>query len=131
MSKKFLYWLSLVLYTCTSLPYSFAEYSAIEAYEDKTVAQINVIMENLPAESSFDPKTVQSRLKIKTGDPFSQLTFDSDLKTLAEEYDRVEPRIDVRGNQVYITLRVWPKPIIHSINWNGNTIFKDKTLQKE
>lgn len=102
-----------------------------EAFEDKPIAKLEIVPENLPPHISFDAKTMVSRLKSKIGDPFSQMTFDSDLKTLAEEYDRVEPIIEVQNGEVYITLRVWPRPLIRSIEWVGNTHIKTKTLKKE
>ncbi|MEK9136542.1 MAG: POTRA domain-containing protein, partial [Bacteroidota bacterium] len=32
---------------------------------------------------------------------------------------------------VYLTLKVWPRPMIRTIKWSGNTHIKTKTLQKE
>jgi outer membrane protein insertion porin family len=131
MNKKFSLWLSLALFTCAPLQYSFATPPAIEAYEDKRIANIDVKIENLPPNYSFDPKAVLAKLKTKVGDPFSQMTFDGDLKTLADEYDRVDPYIEVFNGEVYITLKVWPRSTIRSIKWQGNTHIKTKTLQKE
>jgi outer membrane protein insertion porin family len=102
-----------------------------EIYESKKIAQIDVLPENLPMGSSFDPKAVTLRLKTKVGDPFSQSVFDNDLKMLAEEYDRVEPQVEYREGQLYITLRVWPRPRIRTIQWEGNLYFSKKKLQKE
>jgi outer membrane protein insertion porin family len=131
MNKKFLPLLSLVLFTCAPLTSTFADSAAVEAYEDRTVAHIDVSMENLAPQTSFDPKTVVSRLKTQTGDPFSQLTFDTDLKMLAEEYDRVEPYIEVHNGEVYISLKIWPKLAIRAITWHGNEHIKTKALKKE
>ncbi|MBS0620934.1 MAG: outer membrane protein assembly factor BamA [Verrucomicrobia bacterium] len=132
MSKKLLTALSLVAFTCATItPLPSAPYTSVEAFEDQPIAHIDIQVENLPPEASFDSKAVISRLKTKIGDPFSQLTFDSDLKALSEEYDRVEPRIDVNNGQVYITIKVWPRPSIRTIKWNGNSYIKTRTLQKE
>ena len=132
MSKKLLVYLSLVAFTCSPIPPLMATYSAsTEAFEDRKIANIDIQAENLPPNASFDPKTVMSKLKTKVGDPFSQMTFDSDLKTLSEEYDRVEPSIQVNNGEVYLTLKVWPRPMIRTIKWSGNTHIKTKTLQKE
>ncbi len=132
MNKRLLPLLSLALFTCVPLPCLFAADPAVEeAYENRTVAHIDITMENLPPQTSFDPKAVSSRLKTQVGDPFSQLTFDMDLKTLAEEYDRVEPSVDVQNGEVYISLKIWPKPSIRAITWEGNAHIKTKTLQKE
>lgn len=131
MNKKFLLLSSVLLFTCSPLERMHAASSSTEAYESKTVSAIDVQMENLPPDASFDPKAVLSKLNTKVGDPFSQLVFDSDLKTLSEEYDRVEPYVDVKSGEVYITLRVWPRPKISKIIWEGNTHIATKTLKKE
>jgi outer membrane protein insertion porin family len=131
MSKKYLIALSLIAFTCAPLPTLRAAYSSIEAFEDRKVANIDIAVENLPANATFDAKTVLGRLKTKIGDPFSQLTFDSDLKALSEEYDRVEPSIEVHNGEVYVHLKLWPRPNIRTMNWSGNKHIKTKTLQKE
>jgi outer membrane protein insertion porin family len=112
-------------------PGVFARYTSSENYDYKTIESIDITMENLPSGGSFDPNIVLSKLKTHVGDPFSQLTFDSDLKTLANEYDRVEPSVSVKDGKVYISLKLWARPTIRSITWNGNEKFKTKKLQKE
>jgi outer membrane protein insertion porin family len=126
-----LYLSSLVALTCAPFHFVFSAPSSNEAFEERKISSINVQAENLPPNASFDPKTVISRLKTKVGDPFSQYTFDSDLKSLSEEYDRVEPIIEVHNSEVYITLKVWPRPSIRTITWQGNTHIKTRALQKE
>lgn len=129
--KKLLVYLSLFAFTCASMPNQAIAYPTTVAFEDRKIAHIDIQAENLPPNATFDPKIVLSRLKTKVGDPFSQMTFDSDLKTLSEEYDRVEPNIQVNNGEVYLSIKVWPRPVIRSIKWNGNTHIKTKTLQKE
>lgn len=131
MSKKFLYWVSLALFTCGQITPNYAFTPSIEAYEGKKIASIEITMENLPSNATFDQKAVISKLKTKLGDPFSQFTFDVDLKMLADEYDRVEPNLEVSNGQVYISLKVWAKPILRSIQWEGNEHIKTSTLRKE
>ncbi len=132
MNRKFLTYLSLIAFTCAApLEKMHAYYQSVEAFEQRKIATIDISIENLPSNTSFDSKTVLSRLKTKVGDPFSQITFDNDLKALSEEYDRVEPLIDVHNGEVYITLKLWPRPTIRTIEWNGNEHFKTKKLQKE
>ncbi len=132
MSKKFSIYLSLIALTCSPISSLMAAYpSSVEAFEDRKIANIDIQVENLPPNASFDPKTVISRLKTKVGDPFSQMTFDGDLKALSNEYDRVEPSIQVNNGEVYLTLKVWPRPMIRMIKWSGNQHIKTKTLQKE
>jgi outer membrane protein insertion porin family len=132
MSKRLLLCLSCALIAASSVERVYcATASSIEAYEHSPVGHIDIVAENLPPNASFDPKNVLNRLKTKVGDPFSQATFDADLKTLAAEYDRIEPIIEVHNGEVYITLKVWPRPAIRSIKWHGNEHIKTKTLQKE
>ncbi len=137
MQKKLLICLSLIAFTAIDLPEAHsgtvgpAMAAAVEVYEQQPIAKIDVLIENLPPGSTFDPKTVLTKLKSKEGDPFSQVTFDSDLKTLAEEYDRVEPQIEVYNQQVYITLRIYLRPVIEALRWHGNHYLSTKTLQKE
>jgi len=100
-----------------------------ELYDEKRVSHIEVIIDG---EGEYiDPSPVLSRLKTHEGDTFSQLTFDSDLKELASEYDRVEPNLRLENGQVYITIHIAPKPIIHQIQWAGNDQYSTSTLQKE
>src|SRR3990167_10402590 len=101
-----------------------------EFYEDKRVSHIEVIID-APGEEGMDPKPILSRMKTKEGDSFSQTTFDSDLKMLSEEYERVDPSLRVQEGQITIVIHITPKPIIHQIEWKGNEQFKTSTLQKE
>lgn len=105
--------------------------SAVELYEEKKIAQIQVEVNSPDQTLSFDIKPIISRLKTKEGDQFSQFTFDNDLKSLSEEYDRVEPSLRVQGDEVFITICVSPRPVIHQIRFTGNEKYSTKTLQSE
>lgn len=107
-----------------------APLAAAEIYDDRKVGHIEVVIDTEDGKQ-FDPAPILSKLKTKEGDDFSQLTFDSDLKSLADEYDRVEPNIQMQNGQIYITLHIVPKPLIHQIIWNGNVQYKTSSLQKE
>lgn len=104
--------------------------ASMELYDDKKVSHIEIVVESAGAEH-IDPTPIRARMKTQEGDPFSQATFDSDLKTLAEEYERVEPTIQLKNGQISIEIHVAPKPVIHQILWEGNTQFKTSTLQDE
>ena len=130
VNPKFLLAFSLIV-SSLSPAASLLAHASVEVFEEKRIAQIEIQPENLPPNVSFDPKMVLSRLKTKVGDPFSQSTFDNDLKTLSNEYDRVEPVVQVNNGEVYLTIKVWPRPTIRTIKWSGNTYIKTKTLQKE
>lgn len=122
---------SVVLFTCAPMAPILSAATQTEAYENKTVGRIDVQMQNIPTGASFDPKAVEAKMNTKVGNPFSQLVFDGDLKTLSDEYDRVEPSIDVVNGEIYITLRVWPRPMITDIVWKGADKVSEKTLRKE
>lgn len=103
---------------------------ASEFYEEKKVSHIEVVID-CPGETQVDSRPILARMKTQEGDNFSQLTFDSDLKTLAEEYDHVHPTLKLQDGEVSIVIHVCPKPVIHSIRWEGNEQVKSSTLQKE
>ena len=105
--------------------------NAFETYEGKTVGDIQVNIQNADSNDGYDTRTIVSRLKTRKGDPFSQLSFDSDLKMLSEEYDRIEPYVSMSGNQIFIKINLWTRPTIRSIQWNGNKRISTKKLQKE
>lgn len=100
-----------------------------ELYDDKKVGRVEVIIDS--EDGYADPGPVLSRLKTKEGDDFSGLIFDSDLKALSDEYDRVTPSLKLHNGEVYVTIHVAPKPIIHRIEWSGNTQYSTSSLQKE
>lgn len=100
-------------------------------YERRPIEKITLMVQNLAPGTSFDDKIVLARLKTKEGALFSQEDFDDDLKTLAKEYDKIEPNLEVINDKLYISLKLWPKPLIRSINWHGNENIKTERLQKE
>lgn len=129
--KNFIAFSSLLLLTCTPFDYISATEISSESIESRLVQRVDVQIENLPVDSSFDPKPVLEKLKTKVGDPFSPTVFDSDLKTLAEQYDRVEPEVTTRSGEVFINLKIWLRPTIREITWSGNSHIKSSTLRKE
>lgn len=131
MKKEVLLCLSLVLSSglCNT---AFAEEPTFaQSYENRRVGKIEVKVENLPEGSSIDRQTVLAKLRTRQGDPFSQYIFDQDLKQLADDYDRVEPQIQIDNGKVNIVLKVWLRPVISRIEWKGNEFIKEKTLKKE
>jgi outer membrane protein insertion porin family len=114
------------LFTVMAIPLS-----GVELYEEKKISSIQVEYDSPEPTQSFDPKPVLSKLKTQEGDEFSQFTFDNDLKSLSEEYDRVQPSLRVQDEQLFITIRVTPRPTIHQIQFSGNERYSTSTLQKE
>ena len=101
-----------------------------EQFELMRVAKIDVVAENITPDVAFNPNHVRSRMHTKTGSFFSQAEFDNDLKMLADEYDRVEPSIDVINNEIYIKLQIWFKPTIRNIEFCGNERISARKLNK-
>jgi len=106
-------------------------FAATDIDENKRVAKITVVVENLPANATFNQEHVLSKLSVKVGDPFSHLTFDQDLKALSQEYDRVEPTLEMRQGELCITIKLWRRPIVRAITYRGNVHIKTSTLKKE
>lgn len=131
MNKTLLTAIAPLLLAAAPMTPIFAKAPATEAYESKRVGNIQIVMENLPRGATFNQERVLSMLRTKQGDPFSQLTFDQDLKTLSEEYDRAVPTVKTEDGEVYITIKLWQKPIIRSITWSGNDKVKTRKLQSE
>jgi outer membrane protein insertion porin family len=121
---------SRLLLSCL-LSSALSPLAGAELYDDKKVSHIEIIVDSSDSSSSIDPKPILSRMKTREGDRFSQLTFDSDLKALAEEYERVEPALKIKDGKVSIEIRVAPKPIIHQVLWSGNQQLSTSTLQEE
>ncbi|MDN3509486.1 MAG: outer membrane protein assembly factor BamA [Candidatus Neptunochlamydia sp.] len=131
MNKKVLVAIALLLFLAAPMKPIFAALPSSEVYENKQVSKITIVMENLPREATFNQERVLSKLRTKSGDPFSQLTFDNDLKALSDEYDRAVPHLETSQGEVYITIKLWQKPMIRAITWSGNTKVKTRSLQRE
>ncbi len=76
-------------------------------------------------------RTIQNRMKTKQGESFSQASFDADLKMLSQNYDRIEPIVEIQDGKIAIKLIIWPNPLINRICWEGNKRLKTKRLQSE
>lgn len=131
MNQKFLLYVAPLLLLTAPLQQAYALSPDVESIENKDVKKISIQMESLSRGESFSPTRILNKLHTKEGDPFDQTVFDQDLKTLSMEYDRVEPVVSVHQGQVYITIKIWEKPLIRSISWHGNKNIKTKKLQKQ
>ncbi len=102
---------------------------ATQHFEHLRVQKMHVILEQDGGQ--IDGEKLLGRLKTKQGGLFSQEEFDDDLKSLAKEYDRIDPRVEVQNGGLDITLRIWVKPVIKSIIWQGNKEISQDRLSKE
>lgn len=121
--------------TCFFLAVAFLWTSVISAevvqYENQVIERIDVVMMNTAEGAACDASSITARIKSRVGDLFSQSVFDNDLKILAADFDRIDPIVDSVNGRVFILLRVWPKPTIRTITWNGNAKISTYHLQKE
>jgi len=101
-----------------------------QSYEQMRVAKIDLLPQNLSSDMQFNSNAVRTRMETKVGSYFSQNEFDCDLKMLVEEYDQIDPCIEVINNEIYITLNLWFKPTIRSISFCGNQRVSTKKLKK-
>lgn len=123
---------SLFVSFISFLMFSFASLQAEDVqYENQKIERIDVIMMNQPEGVDCDPRVITTRIKTKCNDLFYQTIFDNDLKILAADYDRIDPNIDCVNGKVFITLKVWPKPTIRTMTWNGNHKISSHHLQQE
>lgn len=100
-------------------------------FENQLVEKISVEVVNLPPGAAFDGNSVTSRIKTREGSVFSQTEFDNDLKILVQEFDSVDPILASVDGKLHITLKIWPKPTIRTIFWEGNHKISTKRLTKE
>lgn len=99
-------------------------------YENQVIEKINIIVHTKTG-TVQDTYSILNRLRTQNGRLFSQADFDDDLKVLSQDYDRVEPSVEMSKEKVSIAIHLWPKPIISSIRWRGNHHVKTSALQKE
>ncbi len=102
----------------------------IQQYSDMPVGGIEFVW-NAPGKSTLEQRTLLAQMNTKVGVKFSQLDFDEDLKHLSEEYDRVEPSVSVRSGEIYLTIKLTPRPIVHELVFEGNERISSKKMKKE
>lgn len=100
-------------------------------YDNQLIDEIEINISSDTSGGTQNTGTIRARMKTREGDLFSQTDFDNDLKTLIQDYDKIEPSVDLINGKIYITLNVWEKPYIRSITWEGNEKISTKDLQKE
>jgi len=101
------------------------------SFENQLIEQIDISIATEDSDTPQDTGHILSRMKTREGDIFSQTDFDSDLKTLIQDYDHIDPDVESINGKIFITLIVWPKPVIRQIYWEGNERLKSSTLRGE
>ncbi len=105
-------------------------FGQILQFENQIIERLDIVV-HTNTEICSDNAAILSRLSTKQGGFFSQAEFDKDLKTLAQDFDRIEPLVESLDHQVSIKLDLWPKPTIRHIKWCGNHQVATKRLQRE
>lgn len=100
-------------------------------YENQQVESIIIEIESVSADQELNDNLVKSRMHTREGDFFSQSEFDNDLKRLVLDFDRIEPSLESINGKMYIKLKLWPKPTIRMICWQGYDREDLGKLQKE
>lgn len=98
-----------------------------EEEQTKLISSIQVLG-NITVSSS----TILSKIKSKAGQPFSQRELDEDLKRLYATGFFSDIRIDLRetAEGIAVIFNVKERPVIESIVFEGNRIFKKEKLEK-
>ncbi|MCB1113664.1 MAG: outer membrane protein assembly factor BamA [Chlamydiia bacterium] len=105
-------------------------YAAPFDYENLQVENIDIqLATDQTGACTLDQVT--AKMSTREGNFFSQTEFDQDLKNLSLEFDRVDPYLSIEGGKIKILLKVWPRPLIRSLCYDGNTHIATKKLQKE
>ncbi|MBA2727746.1 MAG: outer membrane protein assembly factor BamA [Parachlamydiaceae bacterium] len=100
-------------------------------YDHQQIEKFDIVIEQFSSVSSCDVKSIRARLKTKEGDIFSQIDFDNDLKNLAKDFHRIDPNLQSINGKMHVSLKIWPRPTIRSITWQGNTHMGEKVLLTE
>jgi outer membrane protein insertion porin family len=107
-----------------------SSFLSAQQMENQLVEKIDVVLHTTSGSIS-DSRAILARMSTKQGGFFSQTDFDEDLKTLTQDFDRIEPSIEISDGKVLITLDVWPKPLIRSIKIQGNEKIANNRLLRE
>ncbi len=101
------------------------------SYDNQIVDKLDIILSGPSGKETMESRNSAEKLKTRVGGCFSQVNFDCDLKLLSMEYDRIEPSIVSEEGHLFITIKVWEKPTIRSIRWEGNCKVRTCDLKSE
>jgi outer membrane protein insertion porin family len=103
--------LALLLFLCSLQLFS---QETFDVYDGKIVRKISVIFDT-KNQNLDETRSIQDRLRTKSGDVFSSSTFDEDLKMLAKNNRSVIPQVHIEDNMLEITIYVYPKTVLSKI----------------
>ncbi|MCB1118640.1 MAG: outer membrane protein assembly factor BamA [Chlamydiia bacterium] len=105
--------------------------AAAASHENVVIGDVYLQMMDGTELTKSDTQAIMGRIKSQKGQFFSHTVFDADLKLLSQEFDRVEPSVVQADGKLIVTLKIWPKPLIRSIQWYGNLRVPRSTLRAE
>lgn len=100
-------------------------------YENQQIERITIEIEGVAGDAELNEDLIKASMNTREGDFFSQTEFDNDLKHLVLQFDQIEPSLESVNGKMVITLKLWPKPMIRMIRWDGCNREDLGTLQKE
>ena len=106
------------------------EVEAMIPFDNQVVSKIDIEFVT-GGKGKKEAEVIRGKLTTKKGSFFSQSQFDSDLKMLALEYDWVEPSVIFEDGEMVIVVKLWQKPELRSIRFQGNSSFRDMELIAE
>lgn len=121
--------LIIFIVALSSIYFPIKTYADSIIYENQQIESIEVQVDE--ETDSYFERMAKSRMQTKEGGFFSQFEFDQDLKTLAKDFDRIDPRLDSQNGRLKIYLYLAPKPKIQGIQFVGNCKVDSAALLKE
>lgn len=126
---------NLILHLLLPLLLFLGQLSTLEAaalqYENQQIEKLDITIETCAEGEQSSARSIGSHLKTRVDGFFSQSEFDTDLKSLIRDFDRVEPLLETIDGKLHITIKLWEKPTIRTISWCGNTHIDSTALQGE
>lgn len=95
---------------------------------DAGVAGGRIAAVDVKGNQRIDASTVRSYILLRPGDPFSQRRMDLSLKTLYATGLFQSVSIDRQGNDLVVQVK--ENPVVNRVFFRGNSVVKDKDMQK-
>lgn len=128
---KAYYSVLLIILTLASLIAPSYSYGAAVQYENQMIESFEISVKGAGSGAQYHKRAIRDSIKTREERNFSQVDFDSDLKTLSRDYDRIVPELAIVDGKLRISLELWPKPTIRQIVFEGNSKIPTKDLRKE
>ena len=111
--------------------FTLFSFVSVKAETETKIAGVEIIVNSADPDYKIDLDALRSRLKTQKDKTFSQKAFDSDLKKLSEDFEKVSASTQIQNGDLLIAITLTPCPTIQSLTLEGNSNFSDKKLEKE